>query len=64
MITINQPQNTALKQILELGFVDMLINKHKKIAKDQIKELDSKPVYELTHLKKSSILVLEVQSKN
>jgi len=47
-ITVNQLQNTALKQILELGFIDLIRNKHKKIAKDQIKELDNKPVYELT----------------
>jgi len=47
-ITVNQLQNTALKQILELGFIDLIRNKHKKIAKDQIKELDTKPVYELT----------------
>jgi chromosome segregation ATPase len=47
-ITANQLQNTALKQILELGFIDIIKNKHKQIAKDQIKELDKKPVYELT----------------
>ena len=42
-------QNAALKQILELGFIDMIMNKHKKIAKDQIKELkEDKKVYELT----------------
>jgi len=46
-IAVNQLQNTALKQILELGFIDLIRNKHKKIAKDQIKELDTKPVYEL-----------------
>ena len=47
-ITVNQLQNTALKQILELGFIDLIRNKHKKIAKNQIKELSTKPVYELT----------------
>jgi len=48
-ITINHLQNTALKQILELGFIDMIRNKHKKIAKNQIKELKKdKKVYELT----------------
>jgi hypothetical protein len=47
-ITVNQLQNTALKQILELGFIDLIRNKHKKIAKKQIKELDDKKVYELT----------------
>ena len=47
-ITLNQLQNTALKQILELRFIDLIRNKHKKIAKEQIKELDKKPVYELT----------------
>ena len=38
---MNILQNTALKQILELGFIDLIKNKHKKIAKDQIKELNS-----------------------
>ena len=48
-ITVNQLQNTALKRILELGFIDLIMNKHKKIAKDQIKELATdKKVYELT----------------
>ena len=48
-IAVNQLQNTALKQILELGFIDMIQNKHKKIAKNQIKELSNdKKVYELT----------------
>jgi len=48
-IAVNQLQNTALKQILELGFIDMIMNKHKKIAKNQIKELKKdKKVYELT----------------
>ena len=48
-ITVNQLQNAALKQILELGFIDLIRNKHKKIAKKQIKELDNdKKVYELT----------------
>jgi chromosome segregation ATPase len=45
-ITVNQLQNTALKQILELGFIDLIRNKHKKIAKNQIKELDKKPILE------------------
>jgi len=47
-IAVNHLQNAALKQILELGFIDMIRNKHKKIAKDRIKEFDTKPVYELT----------------
>jgi len=48
-LTVNQLQNTALKQILEIGFIDLIRNKHKKIAKDQIKELtNDKKVYELT----------------
>ena len=48
-IAVNQLQNIALKQILELGFIDMIMNKHKKIAKNQIKELSNdKKVYELT----------------
>jgi len=46
-ISVNQLQNVALKQILELGFIDLIRNKHKIIAKKQIKELDQKPVYEL-----------------
>jgi len=29
-IAVNQLQNTALKQILELRFIDMIRNKHKK----------------------------------
>jgi hypothetical protein len=50
---INQPQNVALQQILELGLIDIIRNKHKKIAKDQIKELKAdKKVYELTEKKK------------
>jgi len=44
-------QNAVLKQILELGFIDIIRNKHKKIAKDQMKELDTKPVYELVEKK-------------
>ena len=47
-ITVNQLQNQALEKILELGFIDIIRNKHKTIAKDQIKELTSKKVYELT----------------
>jgi hypothetical protein len=51
-ITVNQLQNTALKQILELGFLDLIRNKHKRIAKDQIKELNKdNKVYELTEKK-------------
>ena len=47
-ITVNQLQNQALEQILELGLIDIIRNKHKKIAKKQIKELDTDVVYELT----------------
>jgi len=50
-ITINQLQNQALEQILELGFIDIIRNKHKTIAKDQIKELTTNKVYELTPTK-------------
>jgi len=51
-ITINQLQNTALQQILELGFIDIIRNKHKSIAKDQIKELtNDKKIYELIEKK-------------
>jgi len=50
-ITVNQLQNTALKQILELGFIDLIRNKHKKIAKKQIKELKDETVYELVEKK-------------
>jgi len=47
-VAVNHLQNNALKQILELGFIDIIRNKHKSIAKDQIKELtDDKKVYEL-----------------
>jgi len=45
-------QNTGLKQILELGFIDIIMNKHKNIANEQIKELSNdKKVYELTQKK-------------
>jgi chromosome segregation ATPase len=47
-IAVNQLQNMALKQIQGLGLLDLIRNKHKKIARDEIKELDTKPVYELT----------------
>ena len=47
-VVINTLQNAAFKQILELGLCDLIRNKHKKIAKNQIKELNTKPVYELT----------------
>ena len=50
-IQINQVQNQALKQILELGFIELLRNKHKKIAQKNIKELDQKPIYELVEKK-------------
>jgi DNA repair exonuclease SbcCD ATPase subunit len=51
-ITVNQLQNTALKQILELGFMDLIRNKHKKIANENLKELkEDKKVYELTEKK-------------
>jgi methylthioribose-1-phosphate isomerase len=43
-ITVNELQKIALKQILKLGFIDMLRMKHKKIVKNQIKELDQKPI--------------------
>jgi chromosome segregation ATPase len=47
-IALNQLQNQAFKIILELGLFDLIRNKHKKIAKEQIKKLDhEKPVYEL-----------------
>ena len=43
---------TILRQIFELGFIDLLRNKHKKIAKKQIKELDNdNVVYELVEKK-------------
>jgi predicted nuclease with TOPRIM domain len=45
-ITLNQLQNTALKRILELGFIELIRNKHKKIAKANIKKIDNKPVLE------------------
>jgi hypothetical protein len=32
-VATNQP-NITLKQILKLGFIDIIRNKHKKIAKD------------------------------
>jgi tagatose-1,6-bisphosphate aldolase len=44
-ITANNLQNTALKRILELGFIDLIRNKHKKIAKNQIKEIDKPKSY-------------------
>ena len=51
-IAVNHLQNNALKQILELGFIDIIRNKHKSIAKDQIKELSNdKKVYELVEKK-------------
>jgi len=51
-IAVNHLQNNALKQILELGFIDIIRNKHKSIAKDQIKELNNdKKVYELIEKK-------------
>ena len=50
-IAVNHLQNNALKQILELGFIDIIMNKHEKIAKQNIKEIDPKPVYELVEKK-------------
>jgi len=51
-IAVNHLQNNALKQILELGFIDIIRNKHKSIAKDQIKELtNDKKIYELIEKK-------------
>ena len=50
-IAVNHLQNAALKQILELRFIDLIINKHEKIAKQNIKEIDPKPVYELVEKK-------------
>ena len=48
-IALNQLQNQALKNIASLGFMDMIRNKHKNIAKETIKKaIDEKPVYELT----------------
>lgn len=47
-ITIIALQNDALKDILKLNKIDLLMNKHKKIAKENIKELATdKKVYEL-----------------
>jgi hypothetical protein len=44
-IAIYQLQNKALKDILNLGYIDLIRNKYKKIAKDNIKELDTRKHY-------------------
>ncbi len=47
-IVLNQLQNQTLKNISKLGFMDILTNKHKNMAKETIKKaIDEKPVYEL-----------------
>jgi len=38
-IVVNQLQNTALKWIIELRFIDLIRNKLESIAKKQINEL-------------------------
>jgi seryl-tRNA synthetase len=52
-ITLNQLQNTALKQIIELSFIDLIRRKHKKIVKRQINVINQKPIKNkyLTHSK-------------
>jgi len=48
-VAIHQLQNTALKQILKLGFIDSIKGKHKEIAKAQIKDLgENKEVKKIT----------------
>jgi chromosome segregation ATPase len=40
-IAVNLRQNEALKEILNLGFLDLIRNKHKKLANKNIEKLDN-----------------------
>ena len=44
-IDVYKLQNKALKDILDLGYIDLIRNKYKKIARDNIKELDTSREY-------------------
>jgi myosin heavy subunit len=43
-VNLNNVQNQAFQDILKLNFIGLIMNKHKKIANENIKKIQNKPV--------------------